>query len=98
MSERPAWTNKEPVEKTHRLNNSHVERVLAMIALLREPHNLRQVAEIKDEIATDGEEHLEQARHLFDEFTEDEKQALWVAPTYGGIFTTFERKVLRNEL
>ena len=37
----------------------------------------------------------EQAIYLWSDFTEDEQVALWIAPTYGGIFTTEERKRLR---
>ena len=54
--------------------------------------NLNQVCEIKDLIAADDPDG---AREYWYEFTEEEQVILWVAPTFGGIFTTEERKRLR---
>ncbi len=97
----PSWVEKEVVDQKLSLNEGQVQRLLAMMDVLRDPANLRQVAEIKDncETGTDEdpvEEWHSYARVLFSEFTEEEQQALWVAPTKGGIFTTHERRVLQN--
>ena len=40
----------------------------------------------------------EQARLLWSEFVQAEQEALWIAPSKGGIFTTYERRVLRSEV
>ena len=92
----PDWTYGE-VEGSPPLTTDQVRRVLAMMEVLRQPGNISQMAEIKAAIDNGEEGDLEMARALWDEFTQDEQQSLWVAPTYGGIFTTHERKVLRNQ-
>lgn len=97
----PDWTDQEVESVKTVLTGSQVERLLAMMEVLRDPANLRQIAEIKDNCEVgDPDDPVEEwhsyARVLFDEFTHDEQRALWVAPTKGGIFTTHERKVLKN--
>ena len=64
-----------------------------MTEVLRDTKNLDQVLQIKDSVVTDNGYAVE----LWSEFSEDEQRALWVAPLYGGIFTTDERKALRPE-
>jgi hypothetical protein len=63
-----------------------------MTECLRNPVNTMQVAEIKSALA---EDLVDDALSLWSEFREHEQVALWIAPTYGGIFTTEERKRLR---
>ncbi len=79
------------------LTSPQISRVLGMMEVLRDPINLMQIAEIKENLNTDNPDYFAYARGMFSEFTEDEQRALWVAPTKGGIFTTEERKRLRNQ-
>jgi hypothetical protein len=80
------------VNESHKLSDAQVNRLLKMTECLREDNNLGQVYEIKRAIWMDEDG---QAIEMWSEFTEDEQVALWIAPTYGGIFTTEERKRLR---
>lgn len=52
------------------------------------------VACIKQAIKDDAWDELAEA---WEELTNDEKKALWVAPSKGGIFTTAERKALKSD-
>jgi hypothetical protein len=52
------------------------------------------VACIKQAIKDDAWDELAEA---WEELTNDEKKALWVAPSKGGIFTTVERKALKSD-
>jgi hypothetical protein len=54
--------------------------------------NIAQIYDIKMAII-DGD--YDCAIEMWSEFDEIEQTALWIAPTYGGIFTTEERKRLR---
>ena len=80
------------VNESHKLSDWQVVRLLKMTECLRDPINLQQVSEIKDAMGA-GDDLS--AIAFWSEFTEDEQMALWIAPTYGGIFTTEERKRLR---
>ena len=39
---------------------------------------------------------LDAASECWDELTEPEQTALWVAPKFGGIFTTEERNIIKG--
>lgn len=52
------------------------------------------VAAIKQAIADEEWSALAEA---WDELTDEEKKALWVAPSKGGVFTTEERKALKSD-
>lgn len=87
-----------------------VSRLLRHNDVLRIPENMAQVIEIKENCLTYeyGQRNEipevairashEQARLLWSEFSQEEQSDLWIAPSKGGIFTTYERKVLRNEV
>ena len=75
------------------LNTGQIYRLMRMTEVLRDPLNWESVYFIKQYIAYDD---MVGAYQLWDEFTESEQEALWVAPTYGGIFTTEERKAIRD--
>lgn len=64
----------------------------AMADAIRE--NWASVAEIKRAIA---EGDTEYARECFNELSEEDQQAIWVAPTKGGIFTVEERKAIKGD-
>jgi hypothetical protein len=78
---------------SHKLSDAQVVRLLAMTEVLRDPTNLAQVVAIKELLMDDDDQA---ALGYWSEFTEAEQIALWVAPTYGGIFTTDERKKLKT--
>jgi hypothetical protein len=88
-----SWSG-DVVNDSHNLTNTQVIRLLAMTEILRDRVNLSQIYEIKYALAA---LELDDATALWSEFTEQEQIALWVAPTYGGIFTTEERKRLRPQ-
>lgn len=94
----PDWVDGEvEVPEKEPLTPAQQHRVLRMVDVLRDPLNLHQVAIIKEMLNPEHEEHIDTAtaRGFWSEFTEEEQTALWVAPKYGGIFTTDERKALR---
>ena len=43
------------------------------------------------------DEQWDELAEAWEELTNDEKKALWVAPSKGGIFTTVERKALKSD-
>ena len=94
VSDAPAWVDQPVINEKLKLNEGQVEALLFMMEVLRDPHNLKQVAEIKENC--EDEDFYGYARVLWEEFAEHEQHALWVAPSYGGVFTTHERKVLQG--
>jgi hypothetical protein len=88
-----SWSG-DIVNDSHNLTNTQVIRLLAMTEVLRDRINLIQIFDIKTMIR---EEDYHSAIGYWSEFTEQEQVALWVAPTFGGIFTTEERKRLRPQ-
>jgi hypothetical protein len=78
---------------SHKLSDAQVVRLLAMTEVLRDEVNLCQITEIKSMLRADD---IQAALGYWSEFTEAEQIALWVAPTYGGIFTTEERTKLKT--
>lgn len=52
------------------------------------------VTAIKEAISDEKWDSLAEA---WDELTDDEKKALWIAPSKGGVFTTAERKALKSD-
>ena len=87
---RPDWVDEEVIDAAP-LRDAQVKRLLAMNKVLQNPTNLQQVLAIKNSF--DVGKSVE-AVALFDDFTDDEQTALLIAPLYGGIFTTEERKML----
>ena len=51
------------------------------------------IAEVKASLAEDD---VDTARGALNDLTDEEKHAIWVAPTKGGIFTTEERRKLKE--
>jgi len=76
------------------LTEGQYDKLLRMTAALRgDPILLDYISQIKQAF-TDNRD--EDALALWHELDEREKTALWVAPKYGGIFTTDERKRLHG--
>jgi hypothetical protein len=80
------------VNESHKLTDAQVNRLLKMTECLRDLMNFEQVYQIKRHFYLNEDDD---ALGLWSDFTEDEQVALWIAPTYGGIFTTEERKRLK---
>jgi hypothetical protein len=78
---------------SHILTEGQIVKLVAMTDALRDDLDLLdQVVSIKRSVS---EEDYEYALGLWEDLDEVEQTALWVAPRYGGIFTTEERKRLR---
>ena len=94
----PEWCHREVEEpESHLLTVDQQRRVLKAMETLREVGNLVQIGEIKLALMhPDKAEGLAQARVLWGEFTDEEQMAIWIAPRYGGVFTTAERKLLKE--
>ncbi len=86
------WVN-QALEETgeHKLTPGQVSKLIRHNEVLRD--NLESVTAIKEAINSEDSTY---ARQLWQELSEDEQIALYVAPTYGGIFTTSERKVIKE--
>ena len=81
--------------ETHKLTDPQVVRLFDMCCHLRDnPNDLNQIASIKLALVRNDDFA---ALAMWDEFTEAEKTVLWVAPKFGGLFTTEERKRLKPE-
>ncbi len=83
------------VAQSQSLDEGQLWRLMRLTALLRDDViALRTVLEIKESLSQGD---TEGARGLFYTLEDHEQQAVWIAPKYGGIFTTEERKQLRGE-
>lgn len=71
-----------------------LQRVMAQNDVLRNTENLRAVLAIKEALAED--DYYEVCEYLYS-MPEDQHNALWVAPTKGGIFTTEERAKIKSD-
>lgn len=70
--------------------------MLGMVGALRaDPRLLAQIAEIK--IALDAEK-LHDALALWDGLEEWEQNKVWLAPRFGGLFTTRQRQRLKERI
>ena len=56
--------------------------------------NLSSIAEVKRAIAEDRWEAAAEAYH---EISNDDHECLWIAPSKGGIWTTYERKMIHSD-
>lgn len=82
------------VHEIKRLDAKQEARLMRLTAALRDdPFLMAQVADLK--IALKNGVESEAAENWWG-LEEWEQSALWVAPLYGGIFTTEERKQIRN--
>jgi len=90
-------------EEQHTLTNGQVLTLLRMTEALNKPWIMEAAQVIKSRI--EGVEQLkqeysvgfmEEAKEAWQELTEDEQTSLWVAPKFGGIFTTKEREIIQN--
>ena len=75
------------------LNNGQIFALLRMTKAMQSAVLIEGVAFIKRAIEADD---LTYAEQVWCELTEDEQTALWVAPKFGGIFTTDERKIIKG--
>ena len=60
--------------------------------------NQESVAKIKEYLSEETQEGLDFAKEALGELPGEDQQALWLAPTKGGVFTTRERKILKEGL
>lgn len=92
MTDAPHWAHGDV--ETPTLNAEQVKRVVAMNKMLRESWYLLDiVAGIKQNIAEDD---ITYAMQLWAELSDEEQTAVWIAPRYGGLFTTAERKIIQE--
>lgn len=93
MSNSDDWSGEveAPKEDESKLNSKQVDKLFRHNEALRD--NLDSVVCIKDCIAQGD---MTEAQEAWAELSEDEQTALWVAPSFGGIFSTQERKIILN--
>ena len=88
------WMDDEVDIDEQKLSNGQIFALLRMTEALRDMAVLNTVYTIKT-CLIDSLDHSF-ASQLWSELTEDEQTALWVAPKFGGIFTTEERKIIKG--
>ena len=94
--EAPAWA-RQPVDIVpDNMTWTRVRRVMRLTAALRDDVLLFEQMSMVKRALSDGD--LAQAKALYSELEEWEQEAMWVAPSYGGVFTTEERKKLRESI
>lgn len=76
------------------LGGGHIQVLFRMMDTLRDPVILAAVALIKNAFK---EGKVDEAAESYAEFTKDEIEALWVAPTKGGVWTVEERKRIKED-
>lgn len=74
-----------------KLDNAAVYRLVKHNDCLRD--NLGSVSCIKDCIA---QKAFDEAHEAWCELSQDEQTDLYIAPSKGGIFTTYERSIIKN--
>lgn len=74
------------------LTNAQVFALLRMTTVLQDTAVCGTVATMKE--IMDRDQSF--AKQIWCELSEDEQTALWVAPKFGGIFTTEERKIIKG--
>jgi len=82
--------------KPHEFDGDHVSGATTLLAhnvALRE--NIQAVAAIKS--AMDARDYPD-AYGIWELLPENVRDALWVAPTLGGVFTTEERKIMQTNV
>ena len=94
VAEALTLTASNAAENKRKLNERQEAAVLRMMDVLRDTTSIETVYLIKRAVAGGDSTEVEM---YWSDFTEDEQNALWVAPTYGGIFTTHERKMIRGD-
>ncbi len=77
---------------TEQKESESIEWLMSHNKAVRE--NLQSIVYVKDGIAN---EDLLMAAEGWDELENSAKEALWVAPSKGGVFTTKERAVLKSD-
>jgi len=87
------WMDSEVDVPEQTLTNAQVFALLRMTETLRGWEVFETVREMKRSIASDD---LSYVAALWGELSEYEQTALWVAPKFGGIFTTEERKIIKG--
>jgi len=73
----------------------HLEVLYRMVDVLRDPDVLSAVAMVKNGLNDDDD--LEKAAEAYAELSKDEVAALWVAPSKGGVWSTKERKRIKED-
>lgn len=87
------WMDDEVDIREQTLTNGQVFALLRMTTLLRDPIIFQSVFSMKESF---GDGDYEYAGHVWSELSQEEQTALWVAPKFGGIFTTEERKIIKG--
>ena len=94
------WMDGEVDIPDQTLSNAQVFALLRMTETLRRPEIAYAVGVMKFNldcyIGPAGSGNLSESKECWEELSEDEQTALWVAPSFGGIFTTEERKVIKS--
>ena len=79
----------------HQSSDEALEPLLNMMEVVRD--NMTGIALIKEIINVEEKDiDWSYLAQIWGEFTEDEKRALWVAPSKGGVFTTNERAAFKT--
>jgi hypothetical protein len=94
MGEAPDWVDGAVVAIKDVLDPSQMERLLAQSKLIREEYwILNTISMMKDSIFNDDPMAV---REAWAELTEEQQQTIWLAQTYGGLFTTAERTYIKT--
>jgi hypothetical protein len=88
------WMDRPVDEVKTPLNPSQMARLLAQSELMRDNSYILLTAFTIKEALENGNPH--DAAEAWNELEEEQQQILWMAPTYGGLFTTEERKQIRK--
>ena len=89
------WADGEVVVtgNTHKLTVRQERALLEMMEVLRQNSVISSACGIKISLESGD---MWNAKCYWEDLTQEEQNALWVAPTYGGVFTTHERKVIQE--
>lgn len=84
----------EVVNEKPAINDKQVRRLMAMTRAIRESDYLADYIHQIKAFLRDGSR--DDALALWSDLSEEEQIALWVAPSFGGVFTTAERSALHH--
>ena len=94
MTNQSDWSGEVKSLEKPTLNTAQIKRLMRMTGLLRSDASVMDLVALIKKALDEGREF--DARGYWCELEDAEQEILWLAPKFGGIFTTRERELIRS--